>query len=308
MINGLAGVIPAVVTPLEDDGALHVRSFERLLERMYQSRSSGVYVCGQTGEGLQLPPETRKKAAEVAIRNTPSGKQALIHIGAASTSEAADLARHASRFGAHAVSSLPPGSAYRFDEVKAYYQAIAAAADLPVLVYFFPDYSRSVSSIEQILELCSIPGVVGLKYTDFDLYRMSLVSLSGATIFNGRDEVFAAGLLMGAHGGIGSFYNLIPELFVETFEHAQAGKWAEARKTQDRINKLIQAVLRFPMLASIKHLLTISGIDCGNPKAPRRPLHEDEATRLGLAIKEAGWEFGPLELGASRSSSGTPGS
>jgi N-acetylneuraminate lyase len=284
--------MPAIVTPLEQDGALHVRSFERLLERMYQAGSTGVYVCGQTGEGLQLPRETRKQAAEVAVRNTPAGKHALIHIGAASTAEAVDLARHASRCGAHGISSLPPGSAYAFDEVKAYYQAIAAAADVPVLVYFFPEFSRSISSTEQILELCSIPGVVGLKYTDFDLYRMSLVSLTGSVIFNGRDEIFAAGLLMGAHGGIGSFYNLIPELFVETFEHSQEGRWAEARETQDRINKLIQAVLRFPMLASIKHLLTLSGIDCGLPMAPRRPLRQDEASRLSLALKEAGWEHG----------------
>jgi N-acetylneuraminate lyase len=102
--------------------------------------------------------------------------------------------------------------------------------------------------------------------------------------------VLAAGLLMGAHGGIGSFYNLVPELFVELYEHARAGRWMEARAAQDRINGLIRAVLRFPMLAAIKRLLTWSGIECGSPVPPRRPLGADEAGALRAALADAEFE------------------
>jgi N-acetylneuraminate lyase len=138
--------------------------------------------------------------------------------------------------------------------------------------------------------LCAIPGVVGLKYTDFDLCRLSLVRRAGPVIFNGRDEVFVAGLLMGADGGIGSFYNLIPDRFVAAFRFAQAGNWSEAREVQDRINDLILAVLRFPMLASIKYLLTLSGIDCGSPVRPRRGLSREEEEGLVQAVRHAGFQ------------------
>lgn len=286
----IGGIVPAAVTPIYADGRLNTGSFETLLKRFYSAGCHGVYVCGQTGEGLQLSVETREQALEASVANTPAGRSVIAHVGAASTADAVRLARHASRKGAHAISSLPPGSAYSFPEVCAYYQALAAASSVPVLIYYFPEFSAAIRTAEQVLELCNIPGVIGLKFTDFDLYRLSLIQRAGYTIFNGRDEVLAAGLLMGAHGGIGSFYNLAPELFVSLFNDAEAGRWTEARATQDRINDLIRVVLAFPMLASIKRLLTWSGIECGAPVLPRLPLSAEQETGLRTALFDAGFD------------------
>lgn len=283
------GVLPAAITPVDAAGNLNTGSFERLLVRLYELGAHGMYVCGQTGEGLQLPLAVRERATEVAVANTPAGRHVVVHVGAPSTADAVRLARHASAAGAHGVSSLPPGSAYSFREVKSYYQALAAASSVPVLVYYFPDFSAAIQTIDEVLELCAIPNVVGLKFTDFDVYRLSLIQRAGHTILNGRDEVFAAGLLMGAHGGIGSFYNLTPELFVSVYNDSLAGKWAKARATQDRINDLILTVLAFPMMAAIKQLLTWSGIDCGEPVLPRRPLSAEEGIALRTAVEQAGF-------------------
>lgn len=288
-MSNFHGVVPAVITPVDAAGNLNTGSFETLLERLYALGSHGMYVCGQTGEGLQLPIAVRERAAEVAVANSPAGKQVIVHVGAPSTADAVRLAKHASAAGAHAISSLPPGSAYTFREVKSYYEALAAASSVPVLVYYFPDFSAAIKTVDDVFELCSIPNVVGLKFTDFDLYRLSLIQRAGLTIFNGRDEVFAAGLLMGAHGGIGSFYNLTPELFVRVYDCATAGNWAEARAVQDRINDLIRTVLGFPMMAAIKRLLTWSGIDCGEPVLPRRALSAEEESALRRAVADAGF-------------------
>lgn len=184
-----------------------------------------------------------------------------------------------------------PDLLYSFAEVRTYYETLAAASSVPLLVYYFPEFSGAIRSAEQVLELCAIPNIAGLKFTDFDLYRMSVIQRAGYTIFNGRDEVLAAGLLMGAHGGIGSFYNLVPELFVAVYEHTQAGRWAEARHVQDRINDLIRLVLRFPALGAIKRMLTWSGIDCGVPVPPRRPLTTAEESDLRRLFTD--WEEEP---------------
>jgi N-acetylneuraminate lyase len=288
-MSAFQGVLPAVITPVDAAGELNTPSLERLLVRLYERGAHGMYVCGQTGEGLQLPLALRERAAEVAVANTPPGGQVVVHVGAPSTADAVRLARHASAAGAQGISSLPPGGAYTFQEVKSYYQAIAAASSVPVLVYYFPDFSAAIRTVDEVFELCAIPNVVGLKFTDFDLYRLSLIQRAGHTILNGRDEVFAAGMLMGAHGGIGSFYNLVPELFVSVYNDALAGRWAEARATQDRINDLIRAVLAFPMMAAIKRLLTWSGIDCGCPVPPRRALTPEEEVALRAAVQNAGF-------------------
>ncbi|HYZ86636.1 MAG TPA: dihydrodipicolinate synthase family protein, partial [Bryobacteraceae bacterium] len=240
MKQTLEGVLPALITPLDSNEQVATDAAERLLQRLYEAGSDGMYVCGQTGEGLFLDAGQRMRMTEVSVRNSPPGKAVVIHVGAPRTAEAVALARHARKSGAHAVASLPPASSFSFAEVRAYYEAIAQAADLPVLVYYFPEFSKSVSTLEEIFELCSIPNVIGLKFTDFDFYRMSLVARAGHVIFNGRDEAFAAGILMGASGGIGSFYNLVPELFVQAWTAGQRGDFAETRKIQDRINDLIR--------------------------------------------------------------------
>jgi N-acetylneuraminate lyase len=290
MIISFTGVLPALITPLTEDERFAAAPMEQLIERVYAAGSAGIYVCGQTGEGLFLPSKERRKAAEVAVRHSPADKQVIVHVGAVSTMDAVELARHARKIGAYAISSLPPSNAFSFTEVRSYYEAIAAAAELPVLVYYFPEFSRSISTLEQIFELCSIPNVVGLKFTDFDFYRMSLISRAGHVIFSGRDEAFIAGVLMGASGGIGSFYNLIPELFVDVWRLGKAGDYVGAREVQDRINDLIRTVLHYPMLPALKKLLTWSGIDCGPAVAPRRSLTAEEERQLGIDLRSIGFE------------------
>lgn len=284
------GIVPAAVTPLKAEGSLNADVLERLLRAFYAAGCSGVYLCGQTGEGLALSNEIRRKVVEVGVACSPKGKAVIAHIGAGTTHEAVDLARHASKAGVAAVSSLPPGNAYSFEETREYYRAIASVCDVPLLVYYFPEVSKSVATLEQILELCDIPGVAGLKFTSFDLYRLSLIRRAGHVIFNGRDEVLAAGLLMGASGGIGSFYNLVPGWFCQLYSCAQQGRWAEAKSIQDRINDLIRTVLRYPMLPAVKHLLRCSGFDSGQAVAPRRPLQEHEADTLEAEVRKLGIE------------------
>jgi N-acetylneuraminate lyase len=286
------GILPAVVTPFDENETFAERPYEALLARVFDAGSHGIYVCGQTGEGLLQTVEGRKRVAEASVCLTPPGKQVIVHVGAHRTADAIELARHASGLGVTAVSSLPPLGPYSFAEVRAYYQAIAAAAEVPVLVYYFPDLFPSVRDTEQILDLLTIPNVAGLKFTDFDLYRMRIVKQTGAVLFNGRDEVLAAGLMMGAGGGIGTFYNIMPEWFVDVYERSLRQDWAGAREVQDRINAVIRVVLRFPLFPAIKEVLRCMGIDCGPCIRPRQglltPAQSDELRR---AIEGCGIEL-----------------
>ena len=221
----IEGILPATVTPLDHDGRFAPAVFERLLERLYGAGVHGVYVCGTTGEGMLQTLGQRQRIVETAVASTPHGRRVVVHVGAASLEEALALSSHAARAGAHAISSLPPLSGqFGFPEVFRYYEALARTSDLPLLVYYFPDLSPAISSAEQLESLCALPNVFGVKFTDFDLYRLSLLTRPDRCLFNGRDEVLAAGLLMGADGGIGTFYNLVPALFVRIYTAAAAGR------------------------------------------------------------------------------------
>ncbi len=289
MSQSLGGILPALVTPFTESGSLNVRAMELLLERLYRCRSQGVYVCGQTGEGLLMHPEIREQATEIAVRNSPSGAQVIVHVGASNTDDAIRIAKHAERTGVTAISSLPPIGPYSFEDIRQYYVDLAHAVDVPLLVYYFPEVSPAIRTLDQILSLCEIPGVAGLKFTDFDLYRLNQIRNAGYTVFNGRDEVLAAGLLMSANGGIGTFYNLLPRTFVEIQKAADAGDWKRARLLQDEVNRLITLTLRYPAFSAVKRMLEWSGIEAGKCIRPRNPLTEEQWQQLQRDLNEAGF-------------------
>ncbi len=283
--RNFGGILPAVVTPFDENDHFNRKAFERLLERLYRVPIDGLYVNGQTGEGLLQPVEQRKQVAEAALQCSPKGKTIIIHVGAYRTSDAVELARHAATIGAHAVASLPPLGAYSFEEIDAYYRALAAASDLPLVLYYFPAISPAIQQAEQVLRLLEIPNVIGVKFTDHDLYKLSRIKQRGCVLFNGHDEVLIAGMLMGADGGIGSFYNLAPELFVQAYCQVRQGKWQEAQASQKRINELVEIGLRFPIVPAIKQMLAWSGIDCGQCLPPRRRLTAGEESDLREALR-----------------------
>jgi N-acetylneuraminate lyase len=231
----------------------------------------------------------RRTVVETAVRCSPPGKAVIAHVGAARMSDALDLARHAAGHGVCAVSSLPPQGGYGFDEIRAYYAALAGAGEAPVVVYFYPEVAPGISP-DQVADLCRLRNVVGVKFTSFELHRIPEIRRTGAFVLNGRDEVFAAGMLMGASGGIGSFYNLVPGMFCEVFRAASRGAWDQARPVQDRISELISIVLRYPMIPALKKMLEWSGVPCGAALGPRRRLLAAEEDCLRGALERSGFD------------------
>lgn len=290
-MDDLRGIFPAVVTPVNSNGVFQAKPFEQLLERFYPAGVHGVYVCGQTGEGLQLSLDARRAAAECAVRCSPRGARVIVHVGAHATADAVALARHAAKAGAHFISSLPPIGSYSFEEIRSYYRTMAEASDLPLLVYYFPSLCATIRTTEQILELCAIPNIVGLKFTDSDFFRLWAIRQTGTVVFAGRDEMLTSGLIVGANGGIGSTYNLIPSSYVELYQLASSGRWEEARLIQDRINEFIQVLLMYPITPVVKQVLAWTGIDCGACILPRRELTLPEQSALRKRLLET-------ELGA----------
>ena len=280
----LKGILPALVTPLNDDHTLNEAALERLLEHVYSAGCHGVYVCGSTGEGQLLAASTRRRIVEIVARLSPPGRQMIVHVGAWSPAESHELARHAKTHGAAAVSCLRPQNT-SFAETLEHYRALACATELPLLAYYFPAQAGGTLSLEELRQLCALPGVVGLKFTDYDLFTLSLLVREGRTMFHGRDEMLAAGLLMGACGGIGSIYNIVPRWFVELYECALAADWAGARLLQDRINDLIAVLVSLPFMPALKRTLDWQGLHGGPALAPRLPLSREQESRLIAALE-----------------------
>jgi N-acetylneuraminate lyase len=137
--------------------------------------------------------------------------------------------------------------------------------------------------------LLAVEGVVGLKFTNFNLYLMEglLNSVQKPHVFNGHDEVMLAGLTMGAHGGIGTFYNLMPGHFVTIYEAVRAGDPETGRDLQGEVNRLIRIGQKHGSHATVRAILKWQGVDCGDPLRPTRPLNADAQEALRADLKDA---------------------
>lgn len=286
------GIMPAMITPFDENGALKADAARRVMRRSLDRGVNGFYVNGATGEGLFLPESTRREMAEVAVE-TAKGRGVIInHVGAVDALSAIRLARHAAEIGCDAISSLVPNyvASYTDDQVLDYYKRLSDASGLPVLVYCTGLLTGD--PYEFMKKAMRVDGVIGLKYTMFNYYNMHRIAeLNGGDInvINGPDEMLICGLTMGADGGIGSTYNLMPEWFAELYRLFRAGEFDAARETQFRINRVIEVLLRYGCIASIKEVLTAMGYDAGCVAYPGKRFSGEERASLLRDMKNAGY-------------------
>ena len=288
------GVYPAIVTPFTDGGALDQGAIESLIAFLLDAGVDGFYVGGATGEGLLQDVTTRAAMAKWVVDGARGRAKVIVHVAACTTADAVTLAQMAADAGADAVAALPP-IFYKvgFDGILRYYRAIAAAADVPTLVYYLPALSGATFSRDEIGTLLDIPGVCGLKFSDYNLFLLHSLRehYPEATVFSGNDEVFLPALVMGAHGTIGMTLNFMPEIYVGIYRAYSQGDLAEAQRLQYQANRAIELLFRYGAFGATKAILKMRGIDCGQPREPLIPLEDSQIENLRRDLESIQFPF-----------------
>ena len=158
------------------------------------------------------------------------------------------------------------------------------------MAYHVPVLTDVSIDFDILTRLADISNFVGLKYSDYNLYELSrfLKLKEGEFIvLEGNDEVLLPALLVGAHGGVGMSYSLMPELYEKMYLAHKAGEYEKAKIYQRKINQVIEVLDRYG-LAGYKLTLTMKwlGVDCGEPRLPLRRLSSEERERLKEELNE----------------------
>lgn len=269
-ISDISGVIPAMVTPFDEKEQLDESRLREVTNFLIARGINGLYLTGSTGEGFLMSPQERQRVVEVVIEEARSRVPVIVHIGAIGTRLSIDLAKHAAQAGADAVSSVPPFY-WQFtpDQVYGYYSDITAATELPMIVYNVP--LAGLMGFETIRRLATIPGVSGIKYTaatQFEIMRIKQEIGADFAVYSGSDEMAMSGISFGANGIIGSFYNLMPELFLGIERAVATHDLDEARRLQCTANAIIMFALARNMIATIKRGMAWQGADAGYCRRP----------------------------------------
>lgn len=277
------GVVPALVTPFNKDGSINFDSIGKIIEMNLSKGVSGFYVGGSTSEAFLLSHEERKQILEAAVETNAGRGFIISHVGSIGTEMALDLARHAEKHGADALSAVPPFYyGFSFEEICDYYFSIASETALPVIIYNFAANGGAKLSMEDFEVFLRDRRFLGVKHTSSDMFLLERLKRmrEDAVVFNGFDEMFLSGLAAGADGGIGSTYNFMAEKFIETEKLFRENKIKEAGAQQTKANNIIASLLRVGVMPGVKAILTENGIDAGDCRKPFRTLGEEAKKEL----------------------------
>ncbi|MBS0209741.1 MAG: dihydrodipicolinate synthase family protein [Planctomycetes bacterium] len=280
-------ILPALVTPLSPSGRLDLASTERLIDHLYAQGVGGLYVGGGTGEGIYLDAELRRVLVEMAVGMSRGRGQVIVHVGAVEGSLAYDMALHAAGAGADAVASIPPfAGGFSWDEIYGYYRTLCELSPIPVIGYYIPSLTGMPLSIDRLAQLAELPNLAGFKVTDSNLYiteRLLSRLRPDQLIYNGPDELLSLGLMLGAHGGIGTTYNFMPKLILQIAALSAAGQHAEAVAVQKQVNRVIEILLTCQFVAATKQILVWQGLlqhaACAAPRASLTAEQQAELRR-----------------------------
>ncbi len=279
------GVAVALNSLYDENDNINIEGTKALVQKYKDLGVNGIYACGSTGEGFLLSTEERKQLAAAVKEVTGDDMFLIVHVGSASTKEAIELAKHAESIGADAISAVP-SVYYRLPEksIALHWNTITEAVDLPFIIYNIPVLTGYDLSYSLFNEMCKNEKVIGIKNSsDSTLQIERFAKLGGKdfVVFNGPDEQFLAGRLMGAKAGIGGTYGTMPELFVHLNALIEKGDIENAKIWQTRITDCIFDLLSCPSLyGASKAVMTLRyGIDCGKPRLPFLPLEDMEKAK-----------------------------
>ncbi|NQN92243.1 N-acetylneuraminate lyase [Streptococcus suis] len=296
------GIIPAFYACYGEDGEIDSDRVKALTRYFIDKGVKGLYVNGSSGECIYQSVADRKQILE-AVMSEAKGKLTIInHVACNNLKDSQELARHSEEWGVDAIAAIPP-IYFRLPEysIADYWNGISEAAPhTDFMIYNIPQLAGVTLTPSLYKEMLKNPRVIGVKNSSMPVQDIdTFISIAGPDhiVFNGPDEQFLGGRMMGAGGGIGGTYGAMPELFLALNEFIAQNDFDKARTLQARINLIIGKLVsgHGHMYAVIKEVLRINeNLNIGSVRAPLSALTEEDkdiAKDAAALIRQTKEEF-----------------
>lgn len=294
------GVIPAFYACYDEKGRISPRAVQALTRYLMEQGVKGVYVNGSSGECIYLSVEEKKTVLENVMETAQGNLTVIAHVACNNTKDSKELAAHAQSLGADAIAAIPP-IYFRLPEhaIARYWNDISdAAPDTDFIIYNIPQLAGVTLTMGLFDEMRKNSRVIGVKNSSMPVQDIQMFKDAGGDdciVFNGPDEQFISGRVIGAEGGIGGTYGVMPDLFLKMDELVKAGKLEQAKNLQYDVNAVIYKMCSAHgnMYAVIKGILKINqGLELGGVRRPLPSLEESdleivrEAARMIIRVRE----------------------
>lgn len=291
----LEGLIAATFTPMLANGDINYPVIEQYAQHIVDSRISGVFVCGTTGEFTSLTTTERKLILKHWVDAAKGRFSVIAHVGSDNQREAITLAQHASETGANGIGCIAP-SFFKPGSVKdlvRFFKPVAAAAPkLPFYYYNMPSMTGVELPVAKFLHegKKTIPNLAGVKFTHNNLMEMGdCIQLDNGAfeVLHGFDETLIGGVALGAVAGVGSTYNYIPAVYLNVFKAMSEGDLKQAREYQLQSIETVKIIIKYGGgVRGGKAIMNLIGIECGDCRSPIASFTSEEYASLEKDLRK----------------------
>ncbi|MBY6307916.1 4-hydroxy-tetrahydrodipicolinate synthase [Alcaligenes faecalis] len=276
----LNGILVPIVTPFDANNQLNEAALERLVECFIEAGVGGIVACGTTGEYYALSAQERRRVLEI-VAKTGRGRTTLIAgVNSMSPAEAISRIREAEELGYEALMLSPtPYSLPGQNEVVAYFKEVAAATELPIVMYNFPARIGIQIELESVYELAKVKNIVGIKESSGNFSRvvaMVNANLPDFQVVCGCDDQAADFLFWGVRSWISGGANVFPAEQVQMLKAAEQGDWDSVRRMMAAMLPAIAAMESGNYNQKAKLGCVRHGIDVGSVRLPLLPVDAQE--------------------------------
>ncbi|MCB4821617.1 dihydrodipicolinate synthase family protein [Roseicella aerolata] len=299
------GVIPAVLLPFQDDLSIDEASYRAHLRDVGGVRGvTAITTNAHASEVASCDPEEQDRVLEITLEELGGRLPVVNGVYADGTLQAVRLAKRAAAGGASALLVFPPGvlargHAARPDCLADHVRHIAAAVDLPLIIFQYPAVTGLTYPLETLVQLAEeIPTFRAIKdwCNDPALAERHIQVLHGLPrpvhVLSTHSAWLFASLVTGAAGLLSGSGSVIADLQARLFEAVQRGDMASAQALNDRIRPTAQAFYAepfFDMHNRMKEALVLLGkLPRAVVRPPLKKIEEREIRRIAAALSEAG--------------------
>ncbi|WP_233881347.1 4-hydroxy-tetrahydrodipicolinate synthase [Paraburkholderia flagellata] len=288
----LQGSIPAIVTPMHEDGSLDLPAFRKLIDWHVREGTDALVVVGTSGESATLDVEEHILMIKTAVEHAAGRMPIIAGAGGNSTAEAIELTKHAKEVGAQASLQVVPYYNKPTQEgMYRHFAKIAQDVDLPVILYNVPGRTVADMANETILRLAEVPGIIAVKEATGNIDRAAHLikhAPNGFKIFSGDDPTAIALMLLGGHGNISVTANVAPRQMSDLCKAALAGDVKTARAIHMKLLSLHKNLFIESNPIPVKWALQELGRIEGGIRLPLTPLDARYHDVVRAALREAG--------------------
>jgi 4-hydroxy-tetrahydrodipicolinate synthase len=288
---GLQGSIAAIVTPFTPDGAqINEAELRAHIDRQIAAGVDGILACGGTGEFTALSEAERRRVVEITVSQAAGRVAVVANTSGLSTGEAIRHTEHAKATGADAVMvATPYYDVPDFEHTREYYRLVAAATDLPVMLYHFPPGTHLRLTPEQMVQLADEnPTVRYVKDSSQEPYILGkLVTQFRDRIglFIGEEVLIPTAILLGATGLVSGAFNFVTPAYAAMIKAGRAGDDAKVVAIWRELLPFTMVVASLPYVAACKGVVEILGHEVGPVRSPGARLTADQRSELEAVIK-----------------------